>query len=62
MFLHSLVSYVASISDHSHLDGQSVPSRKDVQLMLAEKELLEGSASSGAADWIARGLKLAEAK
>ena len=41
---------------------EEVPTRKEVQLMLAEKELLEGISASRVAEWIATGLKLEETK
>ncbi|KAI1783483.1 hypothetical protein LXA43DRAFT_903485, partial [Ganoderma leucocontextum] len=42
------------------VSAQPLPSRKEVQLMLAERELAEGGTANGAAEWIARGLKLEE--
>ncbi|PIL25433.1 hypothetical protein GSI_13323 [Ganoderma sinense ZZ0214-1] len=44
------------------VDNNSVPTRKEVQLMLGEQELSEGASSLGAADWIASGLRIEETK
>ncbi|KAI1784147.1 hypothetical protein LXA43DRAFT_1101707 [Ganoderma leucocontextum] len=44
------------------VDAASVPTRKEVQVMLGEQELADGDQSLGAADWISTGLRIEEMK
>ncbi|PIL25832.1 hypothetical protein GSI_11585 [Ganoderma sinense ZZ0214-1] len=44
------------------VSAQPLPSRKEIQLMLAEQELAHEAPVDGVADWIAQGLRLEETK
>lgn len=58
--LFVVVSEMCTCSSFCHL----VPTRKEVQIMLSERELLEDGALEqlGAADWIAAGIRVEEMK